>query len=118
MGREARGEVWTNASLAGVGREAASRGVVDADGVVERREAAGGPGEKGPPPFQKGQKEQGVFHPPPWQSHGEGGPPPWWMLGSSQEALTALAMGARVAVVLHLNGGDLDLTMEETSEGG
>jgi len=81
VGREAGGEVWTNASLAGVGREAISREVAGADKVVEGREAAGGrhPGERSPPPCQKGQKEQGVFHPPPWQSHGEGGPPPWWM---------------------------------------
>jgi len=32
-------------------------------------------------------------------------------LGSSQEALTTLAMGARVAVVPRLNGGDFDFTM-------
>ena len=48
--------------MADVGWEAASGEVADADGVVEGRETAGGrhPGEEDPPPFQKGQKEQGV----------------------------------------------------------
>ena len=32
-------------------------------------------------------------------------------LGSSREALTALAIGARIAVVPRLHGGDLDFTM-------
>jgi len=36
-------------------------------------------------------------------------------LGSRREALTALAMGARIAVVPRLTEGDLDLTMGRAS---